>query len=197
MDAQPGQTTVYEISDQGFGDAIEIRQIVQLLQIQNSQQVRESLEENDAETAALIVRNSLLTRLVLLISRAFSDSRDSDLHIGRAIALLKDGAVRAEIETRGPPGSVTHALEIWTRLKGDHRLWSILHFRDKYTAHLGNPKPHISLPEYQQKFDFAREASNLMSVLAIATGAKTEGIDTWDDELHLSASSFWSPWLAD
>jgi hypothetical protein len=37
MDTKPGQTTVYEISDTGFGDAVEIREIIELLQRQNDQ----------------------------------------------------------------------------------------------------------------------------------------------------------------
>jgi hypothetical protein len=195
---EPGQTTVYEISDGGFVDAIEIRQIVQLLEFQNNDSVRDALEEKEAETASLMMRNALISRLVLLVSRVYSTpSRDADLHVGRAIELLNDAAVRTEIETRVSIESVAHAIELWKRLRGDHRLARIKHFRDRYTAHLGKPKPEIPLPEYRQLFDFARETTVLMDALARATGARTEGIDTWDEELKNSAAAFWLPWTSD
>jgi hypothetical protein len=194
MDTQPGQTIVYEISDAAFGDAIEIREIIELLQRKNDEVIRSNLRENDAGLASSIVQNALLTRLVLLVSRAFAKPRQTDLHIGRAFLLLQDEAVLAEIETRVPFLPVTDVMALWLKLKSDHRLPIIVHFRDKFTAHLGQPHPDISLPEYQQLFDFAREASNLMSALAMATGARSENVDTWDGEAKQSAEAFWSPW---
>jgi hypothetical protein len=44
------------------------------------------------------------------------------MHVGRAIELLKDDAVKAEVETRGPEGSLDEALETWRKLKADHPL---------------------------------------------------------------------------
>jgi hypothetical protein len=194
----PGQTAVFEISDLGFQDAIEIRQIAKLLEFQNEDSVRDALEEKEADTASLMMRNALISRLVLLVSRVYaSPSRDTDLHVGRAIELLNDDAVRTEIEMRGPPGSVAHALDLWKRLRGDHRLSRIKHFRDRYTAHLGKPNPEIPLPEYNQLFEFARETTVLMDALARATGARTEGVDTWDEQLQNSAAAFWLPWNSD
>ncbi|MDB5091807.1 MAG: hypothetical protein JWR09_5801 [Mucilaginibacter sp.] len=193
MKTDPGQTIVYEISEAGFGDAIEIRQIVRLLELHDDT-VRTNLDDNDAGMASSFVRNSLLARLVLLVSRAYARSKDTDLHIRRAICLLRDDAVRDEIETWGPPGSLANALVLWSRLRSDHRLPLIVHFRDKFTAHLGQPDPSISLPQNRQVFDFAMETSNMMSALAIATGAKPEGVDTWDGEIEQAAAAFWSPW---
>lgn len=48
------------------------------------------------------------------------------MHVGRAFDLLKETAVRAEIETRGLSGSLNQALETWRRLKADHRLDGII-----------------------------------------------------------------------
>ena len=194
---EPGQTTVYEISDVGFSNAIEIRQIVQLLEFQNNDSVRDALEEKEAESANMMMRNALISRLVLLVSRAYSTpSRDTDLHVGRAFELLSDDIIRTEIEARVSPESVAHAIDLWKRLRGDQRLSRIKHFRDKYTAHLGKQNPKIPPPEYQQLFDFARETTLLMDALARATGARIEGIDTWDEELKNSAAAFWLPWTS-
>ena len=43
----PGQTEVYEISDVGFTDGIEIRQLIQLLEIQNNEGVNDALNLRD------------------------------------------------------------------------------------------------------------------------------------------------------
>jgi AbiU2 len=191
---EPGQTIVYEISDGGFVDGIEIRQIVEILRVQNEDGANDALSKTDAAAAAMMVRNGLLARLVLLVSRVYSPPRKDDMHVARAFELLKDTAVKAEIATRGPGGSLDKALETWEKLKGDPRLPKVKHFRDKYTAHLGKPNPKIPLPEFQEVFGFARETTSLLDQLARATGARTEGLDTWDYQAQMSAEAFWAPW---
>jgi hypothetical protein len=193
-DHEPGQTIVDQISDGGFVDGIEIRQIIEILRVQNEAGVNNELSRTDAATAAMMVRNGLFTRLVLLVSRVYAPTRKHDMHVARAFELLKDSAVKAEIEMRGPGGSLDEALEIWQKLKDDDRLPKIKHFRDKYTAHLGKPNPQIPLPEFQELFSFARETTVLLDQLARATGTRTEGLDTWDFQLQESAEAFWAPW---
>jgi hypothetical protein len=193
-DQEPGQTIVDKISDDGFTDGIEIRQIIELLREQNEGCVNDELSRTAAATAAMMVRNGLLTRLVLLVSRIYAPTRKHDMHVARAFELLKDPAVKAEIETRGPAGSLNEALENWQKLRDDDRLPKIKHFRDKYTAHLGRPNPQIPLPEFQELFSFARETTELLDQLARATGTRTEGLDTWDYQARESAEAFWAPW---
>jgi hypothetical protein len=45
------------------------------------------------------------------VRAARAPAREDDMHVGRAFELLKDSAVKAEIETRGPRGSLDEALE--------------------------------------------------------------------------------------
>jgi hypothetical protein len=141
-----------------------------------------------------LAHNAPLLRIVLLVSRVYAPSREDDRHVGRAFELLKDGAVKAEIETRGPWGSLSEALETWRKLKADHRLQKVKQFRDKYTAHLGKPDSQIPLPESEELFSFGRETTVLLDQLARATGARTEGLDTWDGQVRESAQAFWAPW---
>jgi hypothetical protein len=190
----PEQTVVYTISDTGFMDGIEIRQIIELLNVQNNGSINDAISKTDATTAATILRNSLITRLVLLVSRIYAPVREHDLHVGRAFELLKEAAVKAEIETRGPHGSLKEAVNAWRKLKADPRLPKVKQFRDKYTAHLGKPNSQIPLPEFQELFSFARETTVLLDHLARATGARTERLDTWDFQLRESAEAFWAPW---
>ena len=193
-DLAPGQTIIDKISDDGFVDGVEIRQIIEVLRVQNEGGANDALSKTDAATAAMMVRNSLFTRLILLVSRIYAPPRKDDMHVGRAFELLKDTAVKAEIETRGPRGSLDDALETWRRLKGDHRLSKIKQFRDKYTAHLGKPNPQIPLPEFQELFSFSHETTVLLDQLARATGTRSEGLDTWDYQVRESAEAFWAPW---
>ena len=144
-DVEPGQTIVDKISDGGFVDGIEFREIIEILRVQNEAGVNESYE-TDAATAAMMVRNGLVTRLVLLVSRVYAPTRKHDMHVGRAFELLMDSAVKAEIEMRGPGEYLDEALESWQKLKDDDRLPKIKHFRDKYTAHLGKPDPQFPSP---------------------------------------------------
>jgi hypothetical protein len=190
----PWQTTVEEISDGGYSDGIEIRQIIELLRVQNEDGANNELSKTDAASAAMMVRNSLFTRLVLLVSRVYAPPRKDDMTVGRAFEQLKDTAVKAEIGTRGPKGSLDQALETWEKLKADPRLPKVKQFRDKYTAHLGKPNPQIPLPEFQELFGFARETTVLLDQLARATGARLEGLDTWDYQVRGSAAAFWAPW---
>jgi hypothetical protein len=191
---EPGQTIVYEISDGGFVDGIEIRQIVEILRVQNEDGANDELSKTDASAAAMMVRNGLLTRLVLLVSRVYAPPRKDDMHVARAFKLLNDTAVKAEIATRGPESSLDEALKTWEELKADPRLPKVKHFRDKYTAHLGKPNPKIPLPEFQEVFGFARETTSLLDQLARCTGARTEGLDTWDYQAQKYAEAFWAPW---
>jgi hypothetical protein len=163
-------------------DGIEIRQIIENLRVQNEGGVNDELSKIDAAQAAMMVRNGLLTRLVLLVSRDYAPTWKHDMHVARAFELLMDPAVKAEIEMRGPHGSLKEALENWQKLKDDDRLPKIKHFRDKYTAHLGRPNPQIPLPEFQELFSFARETTELLDQLARATG-RLRGADLPDFRL--------------
>jgi hypothetical protein len=192
---EPGQSIVYEISDVGFTDGIEIKQLIHLLEIQNNEGVNDTLNLKDAGSAGAILRNAMLSRLVLLVSRVYGTPREHDMHAARAFHLLKEPAVKAEMAGRGPPGSLSHAIETWERLRSDHRLPKIKQFRDKYTAHLGKPRPDIPLPEFRELFSFADDTTKLLGQLARATGARWEGLDTWDDQLQDAARKFWKPWI--
>ena len=190
----PRQTVVCEISDTGFMDGIEIRQILQLLEIQNGNGVNDALSKT-AETAGLIVRNGLVARLVMLVSRVFGTPREDDLQVGRAFELLKEPAVLNEIRTRGPSGSVDDAIATWQRLKSDPRLPKLKQFRDKFTAHLGKPNPQIARLKSNELVSFAHETTVLLDKLARATGAREQRLDAWDYQLKEAAEAFWKPWM--
>jgi len=104
--------------------------------------------------------------------------------------LLKVPAVR-EIFNKNP-AALAEAETHFKRCKGDHRLQKIRHFRDKFTAHIGEPE-EIPLPPYKELFSFARETVGCIDQVAGATGmADKKMADNIDAKEQ--AVSFWAPW---
>jgi hypothetical protein len=186
--------TVRDIADSGFTDAIEIRQIIQALELQNTNEVSEALQAVGAGYAAITIRNALIARLVLLVGRVYDHSGHEELHVCRAIELLKDVTVRLQIEARGRKELLAESLKRWAKLKDDQRLKRTRQLRDRYTAHPGKFNSAIPPLEFQELFDFARETTAVMDALARATGTRTQCLDSWDEELNESAAAFWQPW---
>jgi hypothetical protein len=83
----------------------------------------------------------------------------------------------------------------WNKCRGDHRLQRITHFRDKYTAHLGEPKD-IPEPEYGELFEFGLATVEVIDLLALATRVAVKSVKDDSDALQ-SAEAFWGPWTED
>jgi len=80
----------------------------------------------------------------------------------------------------------------YAKCRGDHRLPPIKVFRDKYTAHLGEPK-NIQEATYRDLFTFGAETAKAMEPLALATGIAIKPINT-DPDSESSPEAFWAPW---
>lgn len=188
-----GARTVCDIADIAFTDAIEIRQIIQALELQNRNEISEALLAVGAGYAADVIKNALIARLVLLVGRVF-DGPGAILHVGRAVELMKDSAVRSEVETRGRRDLIVESLKRWSKLKDDPSLDRIRQLRDEYLTHSESSNgviPHLKFPEL---FEFARNTTAFIDTLARATGTRTQCLDSWDEELNESALAFWQPW---
>lgn len=183
----------YLIAEEAYGDAIELRALVELMRAQNSGGVNKALESKGAAMAAVFVRNSLIARIVVLAARAFAPPKEGDRHLARAFQLLNEPKVRSEFETRTGKEAVEAAIALWQKLKGDDRLHKIKHFRDKFTAHLGTAKD-IPMPAFADLHAFANETAELMSALARATDARPEPISSWDKQISDASKTFWAPW---
>jgi len=143
---------VRQIVNVALSDGMEIVALMALLRSQNENGVNANLSNAGAAQASIVVRNSLFTRLVLMVTREFAlPSREGDLHLGRAFELLK-GDTLAIFQGVGSPVELAAAIEQWQRLRGDHRLPGLIHFRDKQTAHLGAQKDNIPAPTYTELF---------------------------------------------
>lgn len=161
---------------------------------QNSNGVNDKLSSSGAATAAIFVRNSLISRITLLVAGAYALSRSKDdLNVRRAFFLMRDPATRREVEQRGSPLELTAAEAQWTACGLDARLGPVKTFRDKYTAHTTDVTD-LPVPRYDELFPFALATTTMMGKLALGTGARSEDVSIWNEEVDRSAMEFWAPW---
>jgi hypothetical protein len=184
---------VREIASRGYGgDALEILLLIEIIEVQNTDPVNKNLSDAGAAQAGIVVRNSLMARLILLVAREYGQARPGDLSLQRAFDLLKDPTVRAVFDGRAPGATLCDAETYWQQCNGDHRLRTVKHFRDKFTAHVGEPLD-IPLPAYKDLFAFAQRTATAMELLARAIGLATVPVHQQIDA-RPAAQAFWRPW---
>jgi hypothetical protein len=173
-----------------LAEATEIVSLIALLQVQNGEGVNKNVSAAGAGGAGIVVRNALISRLVLLTSRAYPPARAGDRHFQRAIDLIADATLRAGYAAR--ESELVAAENFWKKCKGDQRAHELHHFRDKFTAHLGEPKD-IPLPSYKDIFAVANATVDAIEKLAFAVGISGPPVRENIDARKL-ADLFWSPW---
>jgi AbiU2 len=182
---------IREIAAAAVTDAIEILGIIEVLEASNQKPVSQALNEAGAGRAAEHVKRALFTRLHFLVARAYGKTRPGDRHARKAFELLKDQNVAKEMHSAP---DLTEAQQRWEKCCGDPRLKSFLHFRDKYLAHLGEPRPGVGLPTYGDIFAVARETTRALEKLAHASGVVGLSLDSQIPADKESARRFWAPW---
>jgi hypothetical protein len=188
--------TVRRIVTLARGDGMEISALAMLLQNSNEGGVNKILSNAGAGQAALVVRNSLFARLILLVTREFAKkSRERDLHLGRAFELL-EGDTLAILQDVGSSKETTAAIDKSKKLRGDQRLNSLNHFRDKNTAHLGVSDPNIPPAINNDLFDLSEEVIDLIDHLAEGIGLTKVKIRE-DIDAKTTVEAFWRPWKRD
>jgi hypothetical protein len=187
---------IRKVANLALDDALQIMTLVELLRRQSTDGVNARLSKAGAGRAATAVRNAMIGYLVLLISRAYADPKPGDLHLRVAADLLKSDKTAREIfDSSNTSKKVADFEAHWTKCRGDHRLQRITHFRDKYTAHLGEPKD-IPEPEYAELFGFGDATIQAMELLALVTRVAVKSINENSDALQW-AEAFWKPWTKD
>jgi len=185
--------TVRQIVNLALGDGMEIVVLMALLHNGNEKGVSGKLSDAGAGQAGLIVRNSLFTRLILMVTREFaSPSREGDLHIGRAFELLTEDTL-AIFQGVGSPDDISAAMDQWKKLRDDQRMNSLIHFRDKKTAHLGASKPNIPAAINKDLFALGEATVDLIDRLAKGT-AMAEGKIRDNIDAKPTVDAFWKPW---
>jgi hypothetical protein len=184
--------TVRQIVNLALGDGTEMVVLMTLLENGNKNGSSKNLSDAGAAQAGIVVRNSLFTRLITMITREFSKSRDGDMHLGRAIELL-EGDTLAIFQGIGSPNDLSAAIEDWKKLRGDQRLNSLIHFRDKKTAHLGSSNADI--PPAINKELFALGEATVDLIDRLAKGTRMAEIKIRDNvDAKTTVDAYWKPW---
>lgn len=132
--------TVRNVANQALSDAVEITILIDLIKKQNSDGINDELKKAGAGRAAGVVRNALIAQLVTIVARAYAPAKQGDLHVRVAKELLKDNVARQILTSiEGGKERVSDFESRWDKCCGDHRRQRVKEFRDKYTAHLGEP----------------------------------------------------------
>jgi hypothetical protein len=185
--------TVRQIITLALGDGMEIVALKTLLETGNKNGISDSLSDAGAAQAGIVVRNALFTRLIALITREYAKSRDGDMHLGRAFELL-EGDTLAIFQGVGSPDDLSAAIEDWKKLRGDQRLNSLVHFRDKQTAHLGASNPNIPPAINRELFALAEATVDLIDRLA--KGTRMANIKIRDNiDAQRTVDAYWKPWV--
>jgi hypothetical protein len=184
--------TVRKVAELALSDAVEITLLIALMKEQNTGDVNKKLNDAGAGRAAMVARNALIARLVTLVARAYANVKQGDLHLRVAAELLENNTTRQVFGGNNGAAKLKAFDEHWKKCRGDHRLPGIKQFRDKYTAHLGEPK-EIKEATYSDMFGFGAASAKAMELLALATNTAVNPINT-DDELVTAPKEFWAPW---
>jgi AbiU2 len=183
---------VAQMAKEAFETGMEILQLVELMERQNTGRINGNISDSGAARAGITIRNSMITRLVILVARAFPPTRSGDKHLRKGFEELNDATVRGELAM--DKTAFADAERMWQALQVDPRLTTIKHFRDKYTAHSANPTEGVAPPNFGDMFAFARAVSAVMEKFAIGVGVTTERLSDTEDWRVESSQKFWEPW---
>ncbi len=185
--------TVRKIAEKAFDDAVEIILLIALLEAQNAGEINKLLNEAGAARAAIVFRNALFARLVILTARAYAQPRKGDLHLRVAAGLLENNLTRQIFVSDNGAKKLAAFDKHWAKCCGDPRLPLIKEFRDKYVAHVGEPKD-IQKATNPDLFAFGTATAGAMELLALATGVAVNTIKATYPDLGSSPEAFWAPW---
>ncbi len=169
---------VSKISLDAYRDAIEIVGLIEIFRAGNADRIIKSINLARAGGAATQIHISIFWRTSILVVRAYSAPRGTDLTLSHAFKILKNNQVRQRVGHRGNDLLLGQAISVWSKLLGDHRLPILKHSRDKYLAHWAEPNEGVPRPTIKELFDFSFETAELMQLFLHATGASDDNTVT-------------------
>ncbi len=183
------------IAADAFRDAVEIMELIAMLEAGNKKTLMRKLRGKGAGRAGLLVRNALFTRLHLYTARAYTTpTRKDDLHLRRGFELAEESDVRNYLKGRRSLPALVRAEKAWRACNANSKLRSFMHFRHKLLAHWSDPGKDISLPTYGIVFEIARDTAKAMEKFANATGVVSLSLKSQMVVPKRGIAAFWKPW---
>lgn len=182
----------------GFSDAVNCKAMIANLEAANAPTVPASINERGAALAALLIRDCLATRLLLIVCRAYAPvQKGRDKNLRAAIGILRGehglGAVKSHPHWREEVGQhLQFALDRFDELRSDPRLERLKHVRDKSLAHLGRIDPNLPAPSYADMFSFTNDTCAVWEALALGTEVIFIRVADQVAEHEKHANAFWS-----
>lgn len=181
---------VRDIAAGAFRDAIDVLQIIETLEAGNAPSAVAAVNAAGTDAVAECVYRVLWSRLILLVTRAYAPARPGDLHAQYAFDLLKDHALRKEVEKSGDPTALANAIRLWAKCRGDNKLNTMRGFRDKQIAHWGQMQSQA--PVINDIFAMSRATATGMELLAQGAGVVTLSLASQLVGYRCKADRFWT-----
>ena len=181
---------VRDIAAVAFRDAIDVLQVIETLEAGNAPSAVAAVNAAGTDAVAECVYRALWSRLILLVTRAYAPARPGDLHARYAFDLLKDTALRTEVEKSGNTTALANAIGHWAQCRDDNRLNAMRDFRDKQIAHWGQMKTQA--PVINDIFAMSRETATGIELLAQGTGVVTLSLASQLMGYRQKADRFWT-----
>lgn len=188
---------IREIGKGAFVDGLEILQLTEIIQKQNTGRINGNMIQAGASRAAHAVRNSLTTRLVILTSGSFSRPRyGDDRHLAKGIQLLEQPEVSAKlIETGTAQETIDAALKLWLHVSSEPSQATLSRFRNKFTAHRTAAVVGLDDLKWEEMFEFSIRTAAALEAFSHAAGVTGELHQEHLADVRSAAQEFWRPWL--
>jgi hypothetical protein len=180
---------VQKIAADGFVDAIDALSIIETLEAGNTLAAVAAVNAAHTDAVAQCIYRALWSRLILVVTRAYAAARPGDQHAQCAFDLLKNPAIRQDVEKAGDAAALAEAIALWAKCRGDHMLNSIRAFRDKQIAHWGQMR--VQAPIINYLFTFSRATADALERLAQWSGVVTLSLDSQLLGYSQKADRFW------
>jgi len=181
---------IKDIASAAFLDAIDVLQIIETLEAGNTPFAVGAVNTAGTDAVAKCVYRALWSRLILVVTRAYAPARPGDLHAQYALDLLKDPALRKEVEKSGDPTALANAIRHWAKCRGDNKLNTMRGFRDKQIAHWGQMQSQA--PVINDIFAMSRATATGMELLAQGAGVVTLSIASQLVGYRQKADRYWT-----
>ncbi|MDR6431272.1 hypothetical protein [Brucella pseudogrignonensis] len=184
---------VKKVAARGFKDAVEAQSLASILERSNRPTVVGGLNSQGAGRAATLLVHAMIARLVLFATRDIAPSRKkSDLTFDALYRFLNRYDFSEYLPVPEDAADVRLALELFSEYKNDPIAKKLVHYRNKFVAHIAIPE--MDAPIFHELFDCVDRASLIWEKLANGTGVFTMLVSDQVKAYEESADKLWSPW---
>ena len=184
-------TALQEVAQRGYDDALECLAIMELYQLGDQPDTFAKANSTEAAWSFKRISTALISRLQLLIVRAYGNvDRNDDRHLRAAVEFLEAKQPwdnNLTLDQR----RLQQAMDVFAIALKDSRLERLKTMRDKHVAHAAQYTYGPHSPTYTDLFEFTRVTVEIWEHLAFGAGiASIPLADNMKDALA-SVRAYW------